>query len=246
MTTTTPMHRAATALMGLVLTLSFVWQTAGAGSARPAPDQLPAARHRVLGRHLTNHHTHVETWIIGYYRYPRLVRIHHHWRRKEFYGLQISAQHCDRHHCWGPIAHGRLWSPHQPGRPIRHRTAAANSARGDLCMNGTTTCAAPWNWLTRYIDRRQRALVNLYVDPCAKGSLAGGGVVLAKDLSARILFEGGVLTAARAGSAFEGPPGIALGALAGCMTGIGAGGIRTVKTLVSDLNPFDRTGHSDG
>jgi hypothetical protein len=70
--------------------------------------------------------------------------------------------------------------------------------------------------------------------------LEGGGVVAATDLSARILFEGGVLTAARAGSAFTGPPGIALGALGGCMVGEGASGLRTVKALVGKLNPFDR------
>jgi hypothetical protein len=78
------------------------------------------------------------------------------------------------------------------------------------------------------------------VDPCATGGLEGGGVVAGTDLSARILFEGGVLTAARAGSAFAGPPGIALGALAGCMVGEGAGGLRTVKALVAKLNPFGR------
>ena len=61
------------------------------------------------------------------------------------------------------------------------------------------------------------------------------------DLSARILLEGGVLTAARAGSIFGDPPGIALGALSGCMVGEAAGGIHTVKALVDKLNPFDRT-----
>jgi hypothetical protein len=240
---TTRRPRSAAALVGLVLALSSVCQMATAASARPAGDRLPTARHRVLGRHLTNHHTHVSTSIIGFYRYPRLVRIHHRWRRQDFYGLRVSAQRCDRHHCWGRALEGRLTSPRQPGRPVRRGGAASTSAaQSDLCLNGTTACAAPWNWLTRYIDRRQRALVNLYVDPCAKGSLAGGGVVLAKDLSARILFEGGVLTAARAGSVFEGPPGMALGALAGCMTGVGAGGIRTVRALVAALNPFDRAG----
>ncbi len=63
-------------------------------------------------------------------------------------------------------------------------------------------------------------------------------MVLTKNLSARILFEGGVLTAARAASAFEGPPGVALGALAGCMTGVGAAGIRTVSGLLEHLNPL--------
>ena len=70
--------------------------------------------------------------------------------------------------------------------------------------------------------------------------MAGGGVVLTKNLSARILFEGGVITAARAASAFEGPPGVALGALAGCMTGVGAKGFHTVSGLLDHLNPFDR------
>ena len=101
-------------------------------------------------------------------------------------------------------------------------------------------CAAPWNWFARYIDVRQRELVHRFVNPCATGGLAGGGVVAVKDLSARILFEGGVLTAAKAGSAFEGPPGIALGALAGCLVGEGASGVKTVKSLVHALNPFDR------
>ena len=98
---------------------------------------------------------------------------------------------------------GRAWRPLHPGH---------------------AACAAPWNWFARYVDQRQQALVRLFVDPCSTGSVAGGGVVLAKNLSARILFEGGVLTAARAASAFEGPPGVALGALAGCMTGVGAKG----------------------
>ena len=108
---------------------------------------------------------------------------------------------------------GKLWSPHQPGRPLRSRRAARVARRppggGDLCIQGTTSCAAPWNWFAGFIDERQQNLVRLFVDPCGTGSLAGGGVVLTKNLSARILFEGGVITAARAASAFEGPPGVA-------------------------------------
>ena len=142
-----------------------------------------------------------------------------------------------------PTVDGKLWSPHQPGRPVRRtvrRRPSAAAAQGDLCLQGTTACAAPWNWFASYVDTRQHELVRRFVDPCATGSLEGGGVVAATDLSARILFEGGVLTAARAGSAFAGPPGIALGALSGCMVGEGAGGLHTVKALVDKLNPFDR------
>jgi hypothetical protein len=220
--------------------------------ARPV-DDVPRARHHIVGSHLTNHHTHLETWIVGFYRYRREVRIHGHWRAKRFYGLRVSAQRCDRQHCWGRTVGGKLWSPHQPGRRLRSsrttdqpagRSAAA--AHADLCLSGTTVCAAPWNWFARYIDRRQRELLRRFVDPCAKGGLAGGGVVAVKDLSARILFEGGVLTAARAASVFEGPPGMALGALAGCMVGEGSSGVKTVKALVSALNPFDRTAAAHG
>jgi hypothetical protein len=107
-------------------------------------------------------------------------------------------------------------------------------------------CAAPWNWVARYIDTRQRELVHRFVDPCAGGTLAGGGVVAVKDLSARILFEGGVMTAARAGSAFEGPPGIALGALAGCLVGEGSGGVSTVRALVNHLLPFGKQASTHG
>ncbi len=64
--------------------------------------------------------------------------------------------------------------------------------------------------------------------------------MLTKNLTARILFEGGVLTAARAASVFEGPPGVAIGALGGCMTGVGAKGFATVKGLLDHLNPLDR------
>jgi hypothetical protein len=122
----------------------------------------------------------------------------------------------------------------------RTRGSALRAAPGDLCIQGTTSCAAPWNWFAGFIDRRQQNLVRLFVDPCGRGSLAGGGVVLTKNLSARILFEGGVITAARAASAFEGPPGVAIGALAGCMTGVGAKGLHTVSGLLDHLNPFDR------
>ncbi len=210
--------------------------------ARPA-DDVPQARHHLVGAHVTNHHTHLETWIVGFYRYRRQVRIHGHWRAKRFYGLRVSAQRCDRRHCWGRTIEGRLWSPHQPGRRLRASATvgrSAASARADLCLQGTAVCAAPWNWFARAIDLRQRELVRRFVDPCATGGLAGGGVVAVKDLSARILFEGGVITTARAGSTFEGPPGIALGALAGCMVGEGSGGVKTVKALVRALNPFDR------
>jgi hypothetical protein len=210
--------------------------------ARPAADDVPAAKHRVLGSHLTNHHTHMETWIVGFYPYRRRVLINGHPRDKRFYGLRVSAQRCDRRHCWGPTVSGRLWSPHQPGRPSHQdRSAGGGNPPEDLCLQGTTTCAAPWNWFSSYVDTRQHELVSRFVTPCVTGSLAGGGVVAVKDLSARILFEGGILTAARAASVFEGPPGIALGALAGCMTGVGARGIHTVKALVDHLNPFDRT-----
>jgi hypothetical protein len=227
-----------------MLALALTWSTTGYAEASHPYDQVPTARHRLLGQHLTNHHTHLETWIVGWYPYQRRVRIHHHWRKKTFYGLRVSAQHCNRHRCWGRVVSGKLWSPHQPGRPLRAsgRPGAAPLAAGrsDLCLAGTTTCAAPWNWFAGYIDRRQQALVDLFVDPCGAGSLAGGGVVLTKNLSARILFEGGVITAARAASAFEGPPGVAIGALGGCLTGVGAKGVSTVSGLLSHLNPLDR------
>jgi hypothetical protein len=233
----------------LVLATSVSWVTAEPAAAGHRPDRVPAARHRILGQHLTNHHTHMETWIVWWYSYQRRVRIHHHWRRKTFYGLRVSAQHCTTHRCWGPVVRGRLWSPHQPGRPVRSRRASVterSSRGGDLCIQGTTSCAAPWNWFSGSIDRRQQTLVRLFVDPCGEGSLVGGGVVLTKNLSARILFEGGVITAARAASAFEGPPGVAIGALAGCMTGVGATGLRTVRGLLGHLDPFHRGGAPRG
>lgn len=244
--TMTVTMRVAAALMTLCLTGA----TAGPALASHPADHVPRARHRILGQHLTNHHTHLETWIVGTYPYPRLVRIHGHWRRKTFYGLRVSAQHCDAHRCWGRVVEGRLWSPHQPGRPVpgssRSVDAASLRSGADLCLQGTTTCAAPWTWYAGFIDRRQAALVQTFVDPCAEGSLAGGGVILAKNLSARILFEGGVVTAARAATAFEGPPGIALGALAGCMTAVGAHGFHTVTALLGHLNPFGRRAHHRG
>jgi hypothetical protein len=237
------------ALVALVVALSMTWSMSGPVQAAHPYDRVPRAQHRILGQHLTNHRTHMETWIVGWFPYQRRVRIHHHWRRKTFYGLRVSSQHCNHSHCWGRVVAGKLWSPHQPGRPLRagrtRRTPVA-AARGDLCIQGTTSCAAPWNWFARYIDRRQRTLVRLFVDPCGRGTLAGGGVVLTKNLSARILFEGGVITAARAASAFEGPPGVAIGALAGCMTGVGAKGLHTVSGLLDHLNPFDRGGPPRG
>jgi hypothetical protein len=232
-----------TVLVALALPLTSV----GPVAARPAADHVPKAKHRVLGSHVTNHHTHMETWIVGFYPYRRRVRIHGHLHTKRFYGLRVSAQHCDRRHCWGPTVGGKLRSPHQPGRPLPgHGRSAPDRAgrgpQGDFCLPGSTVCAAPWNWLAAFVDRLQRELVRRFVDPCAQGSIGGGGVVAVKDLAARILFEGGVITAARAGSAFEGPPGIALGALAGCMTRFGAQGVHTVTALLHHLNPFDRTG----
>jgi len=231
-------------LPAVLVALALPLTSVGPVAARPTADHVPKAKHRVLGSHVTNHHTHMETWIVGYYPYRRRVRIHGHLHAKRFYGLRVSAQHCDRRHCWGRTVDGRLWSPHQPGRPMHHRRtrSASRGARSDICIQGTTACAAPWNWFARYIDRRQRELVRRVIDPCARGSLGGGGVIAIKDISARILFEGGVLTAARAASAFEGPPGIALGALAGCMTAVGAHGVHTISGLVHALNPFDRTG----
>ena len=248
--TTSPRARRVRTLVVVPAAVALTLLTPSVSTARPA-DDVPKAKHRILGSHLTNHHTHVETWIVGYYDYRRRVRIHGHLRAKRFSGLRISAQHCDRHHCWGRTVHGRLWSPHQPGRPLRRsrlagRQAVTAAASADLCIQGSTACAAPWNWVAKYVDTRQRELVHRFVNPCAKGSLEGGGVVAAKDLSARILFEGGVLTAARTASVFEGPPGIALGALAGCMVGEGAGGIHTVKALLGSLNPFVRVATDGG
>ncbi len=241
---TTRPARPSTALAALAVALGLMWQTAGPAAANHPADRMLQARHRILGQHLTNHHTHVETWIIGWYRYHRQVRIHHHWRRKTFYGLRVSAQRCTARRCWGPVIRGKLWSPHQPGRPMPAQRGASSpvpaTVHRDLCLQGTTACAAPWNWYAAVIDRRQVALVRLFVDPCAVGSLAGGGAVLTKNLSARILFEGGVLTAARAASVFEGPPGMALSALAGCMTGVAARGVTTVAGLLDHLNPLGR------
>jgi hypothetical protein len=228
-------------LLAVLMAVALTVLTPALSGASPA-DHVPRAKHRILGSHLTNRHTHVETWIVGYYHYRRRVRVHGRLRAQRFYGLRISAQRCDQRHCWGSTVDGKLWSPHQPGRPLRRSRASLSraTARGDLCLQATTACAAPWNWFATYIDTRQRELVRRFVNPCATGGLEGGGVVVATDLSARILFEGGVLTAARAGSAFAGPPGIALGALSGCMVGEAAGGLHTVKALVGQLNPFDR------
>jgi len=241
--TTTPRTRRVRLLVALPVAMALTLLTPAVSSAQPA-DPVPRAKHRTLGRHLTKHHPHLETCSVGYYHYRRRVHVHGHLRAKRFYGLRVSAQRCDRRHCWGPTVHGKLWSPHQPGRPPRHSRSAARSAataRGDICLQGTTTCAAPWNWFAKFIDTRQRELVHRFVTPCAKGGLEGGGVVAATDLSARILLEGGVLTAARAGTIFGGPPGIALGALSGCMVGEASGGLHTVKALVDRLNPFDLT-----
>lgn len=241
---TSPRTRRVRVLVAVLAALALALLTPSVATAQRA-DHVAKAKHRILGHHLTNHHTHVETWIVGYYHYRRRVHIHGHLRAKRFYGLRVSAQRCDRHHCWGRTVSGRLWSPHQPGRPLRARrtgdvVAPAAHPHGDLCIQGSTACAAPWNWFARVIDTRQRELVHRFVNPCAKGSLEGGGVVAATDLSARILFEGGILTAARAGSAFAGPPGIALGALSGCMVGESLGGLHTVKALVDRLNPLHR------
>jgi len=246
MSTTRPRGRLV--VPAVLITLALALVSGGPVVAKPAADHVPRAKHRIVGSHVTNHHTHMETWIVGFYPYQRRVRVRGHLHAKRFYGLRVSAQHCDRRHCWGPTLGGKLWSPHQPGRPLRHRRTmpATRGPQSDLCIQGTTACAAPWNWFSGFIDRPQKQLVARFIDPCASGSLAGGGVVAVKDLSARILFEGGVITAARAATAFEGPAGIALGALAGCMTAIGSHGVRTVKALLHHLNPFDRTGRRRG
>ena len=234
-------------LLAATLAVLTAWSTAGPAVASTPYDRVPRAQERILGQHVTNHNTHMETWIEGWYPYQRRVRIDHVWRKKTFYGLRVSAQHCNSRRCWGPVVTGKLWSPHQPGRPLRSASRAraltstpAIAPSADLCIQGTTACAAPWNWFAGAIDQRQQKLVQLFVDPCGNGSLYGGGVVVIKNLSARILFEGGVLTAARTASVFEGPPGMALGALAGCMTGVGAKGIQTVSGLLDHLNPFNR------
>ena len=98
----TPPLRAcrARALLAVAVAVVLTLLTPTVSTARPA-DRVPKAQHRILGSHLTNHHTHVETWIVGYYHYRRRVRIHGHLRAKRFYGLRVSAQHCNRRHCWG-------------------------------------------------------------------------------------------------------------------------------------------------
>lgn len=231
--------------VALAVGSAMTWSTTAPAAASNPYDRVPRAQTRILGQHLTNHDTHMETWIVGWYPYERRVRIHGLWAKKTFYGLRVSAQHCTSTSCWGPVVAGKLWSPHQPGRPLRSASRSradgeAITPSADLCIQGTTSCAAPWNWFAGVIDRRQQKLVQLFVDPCGKGALFGGGVVLSKNLSARILFEGGVLTAARTASVFEGPPGMALGALAGCVSGVGAKGIDTVSGLLDHLNPFNR------
>ncbi len=130
------------ALVAVVMALSMFWSTAGPAQAGRPYDRVPAARHRILGQHLTNHHTHMETWIVGWFSYERRVRIHHHWRRKTFYGLRISAQHCTASHCWGRVVTGRLWSPHQPGRPLR-REGRDGAGAGTRSVAATCACRAP-------------------------------------------------------------------------------------------------------
>jgi hypothetical protein len=255
-TSQTPARFAVLSVVAMAVALALTWSTTAPALANNPYDRVPRAQQRILGQHLTNHHTHMETWIVGWYPYERRVRIHQVWTKKTFYGLRVSAQHCNSRSCWGPVVTGKLWSPHQPGRPLRSATRTralasqassasiastpTTAATADLCIQGTTSCAAPWNWFAGVIDTRQQKLVQLFVDPCGKGTLFGGGVVLSRNLAARILFEGGVMTAAKTASVFEGPPGMALGALAGCMTGVGAKGISTVTGLLDHLDPFNR------
>ena len=68
--TTTRMRCWLMALVALVVALSMTWSTATPARAGRPYDLVPAARHRVLGQHLTNHHTHMETWIVGWFSYP--------------------------------------------------------------------------------------------------------------------------------------------------------------------------------
>src|SRR4051794_29940987 len=82
----TPRAPLARTVVAVVAALALTLLTPAVSTAQHA-DHLPRAKHRILGHHLTNHHTHVETWIVGYYRYRRLVHIHGHVRAKRFHGL---------------------------------------------------------------------------------------------------------------------------------------------------------------
>ena len=217
-------------------------------------DDVPQARHRIVGSHITNHHTHLETWIVGFYRYRREVRIHGDWRAKRFYGLRVSAQRCDRSHCWGRTVGGKLWSPHQPGRRLRSsRTAdptagrSATSARSDLCLQGTTRV------------RRPVELVRRATSTSASASSSAGSSIPAPRAAWRVVGWWRSRTSRPASCSravcspqpglprpSRGHPGMALGALAGCMVGEGSSGVKTVKALVSALNPFDRGAGAHG
>ena len=213
--------------VALTLTVLDTGRVAGPPGRPPAEGASTASS----AQHLTNHHTHMETWIVGYFPYQRRVRIHHHCGRS-------GSTVCGSPPSTAPrAAAGVRPSTGGCGRPTspdaRYATPLARPrcrARGDLCIQGTT--AAPPRGTGSRASSTTASTISSASSwtRAARGALAGVAAWSSTEpLGAHPLRgrrahrRSGRLGLRRV------RPGSPSGALGGCMVGVGASGLHTVR-----------------
>lgn len=221
-------------VLALAISLGSV-ATASPSSAVVA-DKVPAARNKLVGKSIKNLKTDMQVVVTGSYKYYRKVKIDGSWKKKAFFGLKVMACKVNKKgECRSEIITGKLRSPYQPGKPVGSQTAnRASTASSDLCLPGNV-CAAPWNWINNGVDKVVGAVVRkvstYVVKPCLRGGLAGFGGVASVNITSRLFFLGGLVTATKAASNFTGPYGKAIVTVAGCGLGVAHNGIKRVENL---------------
>lgn len=190
--------------------------------AMPAQAQhgysVTGAKNHMLGGSTHNTKTHILDSIDGYYHFKATV----HGKTKTFYGIHVSAQHCKKSGCWGPIHHFRIISPFRLGA----KGVIASRASGSACGIYSALC-----WATDQVNKIEQAVVHHVINPCATGSAKGFGGILMTNLTVQTMFRGGLLTQAQFGKYFTGPVGIGVVSVATCTIGLGNEGINGVKGL---------------
>jgi hypothetical protein len=198
-------------------------------------DRVAKARHSLLGKSVHNKRTHLTVTTIGTWKFYR--RFHGH--KVPFWSYKVSAQRQHKNgEFYGRVKEGRIRPPHQEGKPPRHRrtaSRAAGNAAMSFCLQGTTVCADPWNWVARNFPKPYTEVNKHVAKPCIEGSIVGYGGVASTNLAAWMLMEAGAVTRSVASRAILGPEGAAVVSLSGCFIAISKQGTPVVQTIYDRL-----------
>jgi hypothetical protein len=221
-----------TLISGAAVALALVAGTSTAAQAQHSSVEF--ARKAALGGCAHNHRTHVLTCVIGTYKYHRQVRRRGHWRTIPIWGVVVSGQRCRKSGCWGRTAEGRLWTGHQPGRPV---PGGRPVPRGGLPTNpclASQVCVNPFFWLKPVADGEQH-LIDKAVKPCDNGTIDGFTKAMGGNLLARFMLESGLIADGTFAAKFAAPEAVGFITVGDCASHVWQRGVNDVDSWISHI-----------